>query len=101
MSVPGVVKSRSHNSYHHHQSGNKKAHSTETLNILLTDKILEAMDKKQITATIRSIQGLRQYRPCKVAPQTLHLRSLALYCQMVQELFNWSQAIPENRLRLL
>ena len=33
-----------------HQSGNKKAHSTETLNILLTDKILEAMDKKQITA---------------------------------------------------
>ena len=35
-----------------HQSGNKKAHSTETLNILLTDKILEAMDKKQITALV-------------------------------------------------
>ena len=35
-----------------HQSGNKKAHSTETLNILLTDKILEAMDKKQITAVV-------------------------------------------------
>ena len=49
-----------------HQSSNKKAHS---------------------------IQSLRQYRPCKVAPQTLHLRSLTLYCQMVQELFNWSQAI--------
>ena len=35
-----------------HQSGNKKAHSTETLNILLTDKILEAMDKKKITALV-------------------------------------------------
>ena len=35
-----------------HQSGNKKAHSTETLNILLTDKILEAIDKKQITALV-------------------------------------------------
>ena len=35
-----------------HQSGNKKAHSTETLNILLTDKILEAMNKKQITALV-------------------------------------------------
>ena len=29
-----------------HQSGNKKAHDTETLNILLTDKILEAMDNQ-------------------------------------------------------
>ena len=46
-------------------------------------------------------QSLRQYRPCKVALQTLHLRSLTLYCQMVQELFNWSQAIRENWLRLL
>ena len=35
-----------------HQAVNKKAHSTETLNILLTDKILEAMDKKQITALV-------------------------------------------------
>ena len=35
-----------------HQSSHKKAHSTETLNILLTDKILEAMDKKQITALV-------------------------------------------------
>ena len=28
------------------QSGNKKTHSTETLNIQLTDSILEAMEKK-------------------------------------------------------
>ena len=30
----------------------KKAHSTETLNIQLTDSVLEAMDKKQITAVV-------------------------------------------------
>ena len=35
-----------------HQSGNKKAHPTETLSILLTDKILAAIDKKQITALV-------------------------------------------------
>ena len=35
-----------------HQRGNKNAHSTETLNIHLTDSILEAMDKKQITALV-------------------------------------------------
>ena len=29
-----------------HQSGNKKYHSTETLNVAITDEILEAMDKK-------------------------------------------------------
>ena len=40
------------NRFTSHQSGNKKAHPTETLNILLTDKKLEAMDKKQITALV-------------------------------------------------
>ena len=30
-----------------------------------------------------------------------HLRSLTLYCQMVQELLNWSQAIRENWLHPL
>ena len=35
-----------------HQSGNTKAHSTETLNIQLTDSVLEAMEKKQITALV-------------------------------------------------
>ena len=34
------------------QSGNKKAHSTETLNVQLTDSVLKAMDKKQITALV-------------------------------------------------
>ena len=47
-----------------HQSGNKKAHSTETLNILLTDKILEAMDKKQITALVL-LEGTISIKQCK------------------------------------
>ena len=35
-----------------HQSGNKSLHSTETLNIYTTDLILEAMDKKEISALV-------------------------------------------------
>ena len=35
-----------------HQRGNNKAHSTETLNMHLTDSVLEAIDKKQITALV-------------------------------------------------
>ena len=35
-----------------HQRGNTKAHSTETLNIQLTNSVLEAMDKKQITSVV-------------------------------------------------
>ena len=35
-----------------HQSGNKKLHCTETLNIFITDTILEAMDKKELTALV-------------------------------------------------
>lgn len=35
-----------------HQSGNKNAHSTDTLNIQRTNNILEAMDKKLITALV-------------------------------------------------
>ena len=34
------------------QRGNKKAHSTETLNIYLTDCILEAMDRKKLTVLV-------------------------------------------------
>ena len=35
-----------------HQSGNKKRHSTETLNILMPDLALEAMDRKQVTTSL-------------------------------------------------
>ena len=35
-----------------HQSGNKKHHSTETLNVFITDKLLEGMDKRKITALV-------------------------------------------------
>ena len=35
-----------------HQSGNKKYHSTETLNILMCDSLLDAMDDKKLSALI-------------------------------------------------
>ena len=35
-----------------HQSGSKKLHSTETLNILVSDLILDAMDRKELTAVV-------------------------------------------------
>ena len=34
------------------QSGNKKSHSTETLNVMMSDKILEAMDSKKLTLVV-------------------------------------------------
>ena len=41
-----------------HQSGNKKHHSTETLNILISDTLLDAMDNKRLSALIiRSLEG--------------------------------------------
>ena len=41
-----------HNRLTHHQNGNKKLHSTETLSIYIADSILEAMDNKKVTALI-------------------------------------------------
>ena len=35
-----------------HQSGNKKSHSTETLNIFITDTIFKAMDSRRVTALV-------------------------------------------------
>ena len=35
-----------------HQSGNKKLHSCETLNVMMTDKVLEAMDSKKLTLVV-------------------------------------------------
>lgn len=50
-----------------HQNGNKKFHSTETLNLFITDTILEAIVKKNVTtltlnglrATTLTLNGLR------------------------------------------
>ena len=35
-----------------HQSGNKKLHSCETLNVMITDKALEAMNAKKVTFVV-------------------------------------------------
>ena len=37
-----------------HQSGNKKRHSTVTLNILTSDPALEALDRKLVTSLVLS-----------------------------------------------
>ena len=39
-------------SHESHQCGNRRYHSTETLNVLVDDIILEAMDQKSVTALI-------------------------------------------------
>ena len=36
-----------------HQRGNKAQHSTETMNVMMTDKFLEAMNKKLLTVMAR------------------------------------------------
>ena len=41
-----------HNLLNSHQSGKKKHHSTETLNILVTDALLDAMDNKMVSALL-------------------------------------------------
>ena len=35
-----------------HQSGNKRLHSYETLNVKMTDKVLEAMDSKKLMPVV-------------------------------------------------
>ena len=38
--------------YTEHQSGNRKLHSTETLNVFITDQILQFMDRKEVAALV-------------------------------------------------
>ncbi len=45
-----------------HQSGNRKLHSVETLNILITDTILVSIDRKELTSTALVI-GLKILYP--------------------------------------
>ena len=54
-----------------HQNGNRKHHSTETLNIFITDKMLEAMDKKHVTALILLDLSNRPF----AASRFVHFRS--------------------------
>ncbi|CAB4041159.1 Hypothetical predicted protein [Paramuricea clavata] len=38
--------------YTQHQNGNRKLHSTETLNVFITDQILQSMDRKEVAALV-------------------------------------------------
>ena len=35
-----------------HQSGNKAMHSTETMNVMVTDQMLQAMDDKKLSIVV-------------------------------------------------
>jgi len=35
-----------------HQSGNKAMHSTETMNVMITDQMLQAMDDEKLTIVV-------------------------------------------------
>ena len=35
-----------------HQSGNKAMYSTETMNVMMTDQMLQAMDDKKLTIVV-------------------------------------------------
>ena len=61
-----------------HQSGNKKLHSTETLNILMSDLALEAMDRKQVTATpiLKQLQWLPIVKQLEVRDATVVFKCL-------------------------
>ncbi len=41
-----------HNLLTKHQSGNRKNHSTETIDVAVTDMLLEAIDNKQLSIVI-------------------------------------------------
>ena len=51
-SSPHIAYLTKRKSLSNHQSGNRKNHSTETLNVAFTDTLLEAMDKKQISIVV-------------------------------------------------
>ncbi|RMX50692.1 hypothetical protein pdam_00013221 [Pocillopora damicornis] len=94
------------------QRGNKKAHSTETLNIYLTDCILEAMDRKKLTVlvllylskafdSIRHQKLLLKLSKEGKSPSTVnsaiekpgqHLRNVAQWCCANNLLINPSKA---------
>ena len=74
-----------------HQNGNKKKHSTERLHIFMSDMILEAMDRKQITALVLldlskafdSIEHgilLRKLRELGVSIQAMEWFRISLRC---------------------
>ena len=71
-----------------HQSGNRKLHSTETLDIAITDILLEAIDKNQLSIII-FLDLLKAFDSVQleILSKNNGLRSNIRSPQLVQKLF--------------
>ena len=82
-----------------HQSGNKKLHSCETLNVMITDKALEAMDAKKVTLVVlldlsKAFDSIDHATlPCK----TTGAGCFPCISGLVQELSFWTVAMCQDR----
>ena len=86
----------SHNRLSFHQSGNNSLHSTETLNIYITDLLLEAMDKKKISALIQ-LDLSKAFD--SISHQRLLQKLSTVYDQVVPELLIWPHPISIGSIR--
>ncbi len=71
-----------------HQSGNRKLHSTETLDIAITDILLEAIDKNQLSIIIfLDLSKVFDSVQLEILSKNNGLRSNIRSPQLVQKLF--------------
>ena len=90
-----------HNLLSPRQSGVKRNHSTGTININVTDRILKSMDRKILTCSIdpnRPFESIRQYRSKYPFTKTESRWSILVSLRrMVSKLLGRSQTIRQNR----
>ena len=81
------------------QSGNKRNHSTETININTTDRILKSMDQKKLTALILIYlsKAFDKYQSQYSFTKTESRRSIPVSFRMVSKLLDRLQTIRQNR----
>ena len=75
-----------------HQSGNKAQHSTETLNVMMTDKFLEAMNNKMLTLMVL-LDLSKAFDSIDHAKLLFKLRSLGVSCTALE----WFRSYMHDR----
>ena len=75
-----------------HQSGNKAQHSTETLNVMMTDKFLEAMNNKMLTFMVL-LDLSKAFDSIDHAKLLVKLRSLGVSCAALE----WFRSYMHDR----
>ena len=83
-----------------HQSGNKKLHSCETLNVMITDKALEAIygcKESHTCGTSGLVESIWQHRSCNPRCKTTGARCFPFISGLVQELPFWTAAMCQDR----